>query len=72
MTMDATKPDLQIPGLSPELSQAFLSDPDVVAVIKAYLTIPDAAVKRKLRRLVEEIAAPTRRAEKSPATGSSI
>ena len=55
-----------IQGLSPEVSRALADDPNSMALIKAYLAIPDEAVKKKLRRLAEEIAAPAKRAVKYP------
>lgn len=52
-------------GLPPEALQALSADANGVALIKAYLAIPDEAVKKKLRRLAEEIAAPSKRTAKS-------
>lgn len=54
-----------VPGLSAEAVQALSTDANAVALIKAYLAIPDEAVKKKLRRLAEEIAAPGKRAAKT-------
>jgi hypothetical protein len=63
--MDARTINNNIPGLPPEAIQALSSDSNAVALVKAYLAIPDEAVKRKLRRLAEEIAAPAKRAAKT-------
>jgi hypothetical protein len=63
--MDAHSPSSTVPRLSPEALEALSTDPNAAALIKAFLAIPDEAVKRKLRRLAEEIAVPIRRATKS-------
>jgi hypothetical protein len=60
--MDARSVNSLVPGLTPEATQALLADANAIALIKAYLSIPDEAVKKKLRRLAEEIAAPAKRA----------
>jgi hypothetical protein len=56
-----------VPGLATEAAEALLNDPNAVALLKAYASIPDEAVKKKLRRLAEEIAAPAKRAAKAHA-----
>ena len=56
-----------VPGLSAATSQALANDPNAIALIKAYLAIPDETVRRKLRRLAEEIAAPLKRSARQSA-----
>jgi hypothetical protein len=59
--MDVRSINSVVPGLSHEATQALLADANAIALIKAYLAIPDESVKKKLRRLAEEIAAPAKR-----------
>lgn len=63
--MDSQNLNLIVPGLSPEATKELLGDANAIALIKAYLSIPDESVKKKLRRLAEEIAAPAKRAIKA-------
>lgn len=59
--MDAQTTTHTNAGLSPEIAAALANDSNAVALIKAYFAIPDETVKKKLRRLAEEIAGPARR-----------
>ena len=63
--MEARNLNSVIPGLPADAAQALANDPNAVALIKAYMAIPDEAVKKKLRRLAEEIAVPAKRATKA-------
>ena len=63
--MDVRTLNSIVPGLTPEAIQALSTDANAVALIKAYLAIPDESVKKKLRRLAEEIAAPVKRGTKA-------
>lgn len=63
--MDARSLNGVVPGLSAETAEVLLNDPNAVALLKAYASIPDEAVKKKLRRLAEEIAAPVKRMAKA-------
>lgn len=63
--MDARSLTNVLPGFTPDTLQALAADANAVALMKAYLAIPDEAVKKKLRRLAEEIAAPAKRAAKA-------
>jgi hypothetical protein len=63
--MDARNVNAVIPGLPADAALALANDPNAIALIKAYIAIPDEAVKKKLRRLAEEIATPAKRSAKS-------
>jgi hypothetical protein len=63
--MDTRTNTTHIPGLSAHDVQALQSDANAAALIKAYLAIPDESVKKKLRRLAEEIASTTKRLTKA-------
>ena len=63
--MDMMTQPASIPGLPPKAVQALIEDAHGIPLIKAYLAIPDESVRKKLRRLAEEIAQPFRRADKA-------
>lgn len=62
--MDMTAPRdraADTPALPSDMLQALARDANAVALVKAYFAIPDDAVRKKLRRLAEEIAVPVRK-----------